>query len=66
MCKSRRAEWVVLQSTKKALVSGSDVQHERPQKGRYRQFHQFGVEVLGMFDQTLMLKFFSLRIRQMN
>ena len=22
--------------------------HERPQKGRYRQFHQFGVEALGM------------------
>ena len=21
--------------------------HERPQKGRYRQFHQFGVEALG-------------------
>ena len=22
--------------------------HERPQKGRYRQFHQFGVEAFGM------------------
>ncbi len=21
--------------------------HERPQKGRYRQFHQFGIEALG-------------------
>jgi histidyl-tRNA synthetase len=22
--------------------------YERPQKGRYRQFHQFGVETFGM------------------
>jgi histidyl-tRNA synthetase len=29
---------------------GPMFRHERPQKGRYRQFHQFGVEALG-FDQ---------------
>ncbi len=27
--------------------SGAMFRHERPQKGRYRQFHQFGVEALG-------------------
>ncbi|MCE2596770.1 histidine--tRNA ligase [Motilimonas cestriensis] len=27
---------------------GPMFRHERPQKGRYRQFHQFGVEVFGM------------------
>jgi histidyl-tRNA synthetase len=27
--------------------SGQMYRHERPQKGRYRQFHQFGVEALG-------------------
>jgi histidyl-tRNA synthetase len=27
--------------------SGEMFRHERPQKGRYRQFHQFGVEALG-------------------
>ncbi|MES2142369.1 MAG: histidine--tRNA ligase [Pseudomonadota bacterium] len=27
---------------------GSMFRHERPQKGRYRQFHQFGVEVFGL------------------
>lgn len=27
---------------------GPMFRHERPQKGRYRQFHQFGVEALGM------------------
>ncbi len=28
--------------------SGSMFRHERPQKGRYRQFHQLGVEVFGI------------------
>ena len=27
---------------------GSMFRHERPQKGRYRQFHQFGIETFGM------------------
>ena len=27
---------------------GPMFRHERPQKGRYRQFHQFGVEVYGI------------------
>ena len=29
---------------------GPMFRHERPQKGRYRQFHQFGVEAFGMSD----------------
>ena len=28
--------------------SGPFFRHERPQKGRYRQFHQFGVELIGI------------------
>ncbi len=28
--------------------AGPMFRHERPQKGRYRQFHQFGVEVFGL------------------
>ncbi|MEW5889619.1 MAG: histidine--tRNA ligase [Pseudomonadota bacterium] len=28
--------------------AGPMFRHERPQKGRYRQFHQFGVEALGL------------------
>jgi len=28
--------------------SGPMFRHERPQRGRYRQFHQFGVEVFGL------------------
>ncbi len=30
--------------------SGAMLRYERPQKGRYRQFHQFGVEVFGRPD----------------
>lgn len=29
---------------------GPMFRHERPQKGRYRQFHQFGVEVFGLAE----------------
>ena len=31
----------------KVFYQGAMFRHERPQKGRYRQFHQFGVEVFG-------------------
>jgi histidyl-tRNA synthetase len=33
--------------TQKVYYYGPMFRHERPQKGRYRQFHQFGVEVFG-------------------
>jgi histidyl-tRNA synthetase len=32
---------------KRLFYIGPMFRHERPQKGRYRQFHQFGVEALG-------------------
>lgn len=32
---------------KRLYYHGPMFRHERPQKGRYRQFHQFGVEALG-------------------
>ena len=32
---------------------GPMFRHERPQKGRYRQFHQFGVESFGISDPDL-------------
>jgi len=34
-------------SPQRLYYSGPMFRHERPQKGRYRQFHQFGVEALG-------------------
>src|SRR6188768_4267459 len=32
---------------KRLWYIGAQFRHERPQKGRYRQFHQFGAEALG-------------------
>ncbi|MBY0345723.1 MAG: histidine--tRNA ligase, partial [Neisseriaceae bacterium] len=34
-------------TTQKLWYLGPMFRHEKPQKGRYRQFHQFGVEALG-------------------
>lgn len=34
-------------SSQRLYYSGQMFRHERPQKGRYRQFHQYGVEALG-------------------
>ena len=34
--------------TQRLWYTGPMFRHERPQKGRYRQFHQFGVEAFGM------------------
>jgi len=34
--------------TQRLWYMGPMFRHERPQKGRYRQFHQFGVEAFGM------------------
>jgi len=33
--------------------SGPMFRHERPQKGRYRQFHQFGLEPFGVAGQDI-------------
>jgi len=37
----------------KVWYSGPVFRYERPQKGRYRQFHQFGVEAVGSNDPFL-------------
>ena len=37
----------------KLYYIGSSFRHERPQKGRLRQFHQIGVEALGSDDYLL-------------
>ncbi|BBB22800.1 histidyl-tRNA synthetase [Abyssogena phaseoliformis symbiont OG214] len=34
----------------KVFYQGAMFRHERPQKGRYRQFHQVGLEVFGAID----------------
>jgi len=37
----------------KVFYTGPMFRHERPQKGRYRQFHQVGVEVFGASDAKI-------------
>ena len=37
----------------KMYYIGPMFRYERPQAGRYRQFHQFGVEVFGSFDPAI-------------
>jgi histidyl-tRNA synthetase len=38
---------LLYQGPQRLWYGGPMFRHERPQKGRYRQFHQFGVEALG-------------------
>ncbi len=46
--------------TRKLFYIGPMFRHERPQAGRYRQFHQFGVEALGIDDPLLDTEVISL------
>ena len=47
-------------TTRKLFYFGPMFRHERPQAGRYRQFHQFGVEALGTDDPLLDVEVISL------
>jgi len=40
LCARRCREWTAAQSDAASLVRRTMFRHERPQKGRYRQFHQ--------------------------
>ncbi|XPE36946.1 ATP phosphoribosyltransferase regulatory subunit [Shigella flexneri] len=44
----RHPAWSPVQSGAAPVVYRPMFRHERPQKGRYRQFHQLGVEVFGL------------------
>ena len=37
---------------RKVFYAGPMFRYERPQKGRYRQFHQIGIEVLGAAEES--------------
>ncbi len=47
----------------KLWYMGPMFRHERPQKGRYRQFTQFGVEAFGMSDSNIELELISICYR---
>lgn len=48
------------QAMQKFWYMGPYFRHERPQKGRYRQFHQFGVEVFGPSSWTVEFELIAL------
>lgn len=47
----------------KLWYQGPMFRHERPQKGRYRQFHQLGVEVLGIAGYAIEVELIALSRR---
>lgn len=47
----------------KLYYSGPMFRHERPQKGRYRQFHQLGVEVFGLRGPDIDVELIALSAR---
>lgn len=47
----------------KVYYMGPMFRYERPQKGRYRQFHQFGVEAFGSSDPALDAEVISIPVR---
>lgn len=47
----------------KLWYMGPMFRHERPQKGRYRQFHQFGVEALGIPGFAVELELIAMGLR---
>ncbi len=59
----------LLRQIQKLWYYGPMFRHEKPQKGRYRQFHQFGMEIFGVSEHTaeleLMLMMQSL-LKQLN
>lgn len=47
---------------------GSFFRHEKPQKGRFREFQQFGLEIIGeekSFADALIIKIFSIMIEEL-
>lgn len=44
--------WFRANPVTKVFYMGPMYRYERPQKGRFRQFHQFGVELLGVSEPT--------------
>lgn len=58
-CVRAAVEHGLLDQPRRLWYRGPMFRHERPQKGRYRQFHQIGVEVFGLagpdIDQEVVL-----------
>ena len=55
-CVRAMIEHGMLRQAQKLWYFGPMFRHEKPQKGRYRQFYQLGVEVFGISDPALDLE----------
>nr|WP_111496406.1 histidine--tRNA ligase [Marinobacter bohaiensis] len=54
---------LLFNQTRKLWYTGPMFRHERPQKGRYRQFHQIGVECFGMSGPDIDAELLTLTAR---
>ena len=54
------------QTLTKLYYQDACYRYDRPQKGRYRQFHQFGVEALGIQDPLLDIEIIALLMQIYN
>jgi histidyl-tRNA synthetase len=62
-CVRAAIEHGLLASPQRLWYRGPMFRHERPQRGRYRQFHQIGVEVLGLAGPDIDLEVILLTAR---
>jgi len=58
--------WQTQAPFQKLFYIGPMFRYEKPQKGRCRQFHQFGIEVLGSLDPSLDVEVISFARSMMN
>lgn len=59
--------WFRANPVSKFYYLGPMFRYERPQKGRFREFHQFGIELLGVADSSAdveVIAFFDLLIKE--
>ncbi|MCU7914625.1 MAG: histidine--tRNA ligase [Candidatus Thiodiazotropha sp. (ex Gloverina cf. vestifex)] len=54
---------LIFNQTQRLWYQGPMFRHERPQKGRYRQFHQIGVETFGLEGPDIDLELILLTVR---
>ena len=62
-CVRAMIEHGLLSQSRRLWYRGPMFRHERPQRGRYRQFHQIGVEVFGLAGPDIDLEVILLTAR---
>jgi histidyl-tRNA synthetase len=62
-CVRAMIEHGLLRQSQKVWYMGPMFRHEKPQKGRYRQFNQFGVEVFGIPEVSAELELLAMTQR---